>query len=537
MRNPAPSSAVPPQDRPPLWFWGIPATVALLRALPFLWLKSATPPKGMEFLGLAYIPFDFLSYLSFIRQVGDSASVFFYNAFTTAPQSPRFILLFHWLLGAVSALTGIAPDWVLELSRIPLVFVFFAVLWWFLRPILPDRPERLWACLLIAFSGGIEGFIRPFAGFLPPAMGQILLVDTWDMLGWNTFGSMFNPLWITGLILTLVTFRPVLEPAGTPRPRELFQVGAGIFLTFCVHGYTVVFILGLIACKPVFEQVAGHTMNWGRTIRIGLAAGVSLLLCVAIGHWQSRDEVYRLCSGGLFGNNMASVFWYPITLGVLGVLAIRGFRVWCVHAHPYRYAIAAWILTSTFLHSSPIVAGFKFVYQLHLPLCILAAPVARSLAAEYFGKAGRHRLVSVAVGLLLFATPLNFTVASVLRATRNSVIPADDAGMVRLLSQRSAGNVLAPPTVGNLIPAFTRHRVWVGQWFLTPGYESKAAEYERLVGDPNAYERLDRVLEDQHIAYLVVSGDRAESLARRLGRRVQEQLSQGHWVLFVLTSK
>jgi hypothetical protein len=415
-----------------------------------------------------------------------------------------------------------------------LVFGFFGVLWWFLRPILPDRRERLWACLLAGFSGGIEGFIRPFAGLLPPAMGQTLLVDTWDMVGWNTFGSMFNPLWIAGLILTLVTLRPVLEPEGTPRPRELFQVGAGFFLTYFVHGYTAVFLLGVVVCKPPFELAIGHPMNWSRTIKIGLAMALSLLLCAAIGRWQSQDEVYRLCAGGLFGRAVISVFWYPLTLGVLGVLAVRGFRGWCRQAHPYRHAIAAWILTAIWLHSSPILAGFKFVYQLHLPLCILAAPVARSLAAGYYGKPGRRRLASVLVWVLLFATPVTFTVASVLRATRHSAIPTDDAAMVRILSQRKTGNVLAPPTVGNLIPAFTRHRVWVGQWFLTPDYERKAAEYEQLVGDPNAYERLEKLIQDQHIAYLVVTGDRAEKLARRLGQRIQEQLTQGRWVLFVL---
>ena len=95
LNDPAPPAAVSSRDRPPAWFWIIPAVVAFLRTLPFLWLKCAVPPKGMEFLGLGYIPFDFLSYLSFIRQVGDNASIFFYDAFTTAPQSPRFILLFH----------------------------------------------------------------------------------------------------------------------------------------------------------------------------------------------------------------------------------------------------------------------------------------------------------------------------------------------------------------------------------------------------------------------------------------------------------
>src|SRR5689334_4179136 len=136
------ASDKPGPDRPPSWFWLMPLVAALIRTVPYLTVLRASPPPGKVYLKFGYIPKDFLAYLAFMRQVGDTGSSIFVNPYTTEPQQPRFVFLFHWLLGAVAALTG-HLNAVLELARFPLAFLLFWLLWRFLRDILPDRRERL----------------------------------------------------------------------------------------------------------------------------------------------------------------------------------------------------------------------------------------------------------------------------------------------------------------------------------------------------------------------------------------------------------
>jgi hypothetical protein len=139
-------------------------------------------------------------------------------------------------------------------------------------------------------------------------------------------------------------------------------------------------------------------------------------------------------------------------------------------------------------------------------------------------------LVSVA----LFSSPAFVTVNSIRTATEKNCMPADYARIVKTLALRQAGNALVPPDLGNVIPAFTPDRVWVGQWFLTPEYTRKVAAYRDLVGNPKLFVLLEALIREQHIRYFVAPKDKADQLSELLGKRVQEQLPHGNWVLFVL---
>jgi hypothetical protein len=228
----------PASDRPPWAFWLLPLAVAGLRGLPYLWSRLAPAGEGQAILRVGYIPQDFLSYLAFVRQAADQGSVLLHDPFTTEPQGERFVLLLHWLLGQVVRITGGTPDLVLELSRVPLTLAFFAVLWAFLRPILPDRGDRVWACLLIGFSGGVEGFLRPFVRLMPDAVQAPFEGAVWHMYGWNTFESLFNPLWIAGFTLLLLVLGPALAPHGPRDRRAMIVMGTALLLLHVVHPYS-----------------------------------------------------------------------------------------------------------------------------------------------------------------------------------------------------------------------------------------------------------------------------------------------------------
>jgi hypothetical protein len=521
--------------RPPRWYWGLPAIIAFLRTLPFLCQRLSSPPEGFEYVGVSFIPKDFLSYLAFIRQVRDNASLLFYNPFTTVPQTPSFVLLFHWALGAVASVFGIPPNWAFELSRIPLLFVFFWLLWRFLTPWIPARRTRCWASLLIGFSGGLECFVLPITSLLPPSISAVFRQEAWDMYGWSTFAGFFNPLWITSMILGLWLLPLILGTQGPLRRRELAQVLAGFVLAYFVHPYFAVFLAALGGTRPVLGWLLRGDKVSKPPGPLLATLVIALLACVAAGQWQAMDPVYRNSSAGIFGTQNVSVFWWPVTLGVVGLLSLRGLAHWWESGHPWREPMAVWVLTVILLMTSPIINGYKFVFLIHLPLCILAAEPLGVIVDHLIAKTRATRWVSLLLlTVLLFASPIYLTVRSVRAAKEDSLVPAAYLEIVRELAGLPTGNVLAPADLGNIIPAYTSDRVWVGQWFLTPYYKDKSTAYQALVSSPTVSGTLDSIIADGQILYVVVPSANAAWLIEHFGPRIGRRSDHGNWVLLVL---
>lgn len=523
-----------PGDHPPAAFWLLPAVVALLRLLPYQASLALEPPPGMSSLNVGYMPKDTLAYLSFIRQTADDGSFLLYNAFTTDSQTPRFVLLLHWLLGVASRLSGLAPAQVLELSRVPLIFAFFAVLWRFLRPILPERRVRVLCCLLVGLSGGVDWLVEPLLRLAPPGVAWQFGMSTQDVFGWSTFEAMFNPLWIAGLTLCLVALGPILAPRGPRTAGDFAAIFGGFLLLVATHAYSAAVVAGIALVLPVTEALLGAGLLWRRHARIWLALLPALVLAALLSWWQAQDPVYRAASGNFFGPEEISVFWYPFTLGATLPLAVCGARAWFAEGHPYRFAVSAWIAAVAWLHSSPLLNGYHFLLYLHLPVCILAAPALARLwrPSELAGLA--RWAGAAALAFVLFAAPLAVTTRAMDDVARYNLFPADEADVLLDLQRRPAGNALVHARLGNLVPAFTPHRVWLGHWFLTPDRKARATRYERCTSDPAHAAELPALLAEQAIAYLVVPSASAERLAALLGGRVAERARHGELELLVL---
>lgn len=524
-------------DRPPAAFWLLPAVIALLRVLPYHASLALEPPPGSVALQIGYMPKDTLAYLAFIRQAADDGSFLLANPFTTEPQAPRFVLLLHWLLGIASRTTGMPPSQVLELSRVPLTFAFFFVLWGFLRPILPERRVRLIGCVLVGLSGGIDWMVEPLLGFLHPGVAMELSRATQDVFGWSTFEALFNPLWIAGLTLVMIALGPVLAPRGPERPREYAAIGVGFLLLFLVHPYSAI-VVGAVAATAAVADVVLHGVRvWRRHARVALAFAPAAVLVLLLARWQAGDAVYRATSGGLLGPEALSPFWYPLTVGVTLLLALRGAQLWLHEAHPYALGVLAWIAVVVWLHSSPVLNGYHFLLYLHLPLCILAASAldrAWSLHRS-FGAPQWAGLVVLAVAL--FAAPFATTVRAVADVARYDVFPSEYGDVIVDLAARPRGNAIVPPALGNLLPAYTAHRVWAGHWFMTPEKPRRAARYARWTSTPDAPGALDDlrgVVREQAIAYVVVPSEVAPAIAAALGEAVAERRPHGTLELLVL---
>ncbi len=521
-------------DLPPASFWVLPAAIALLRMIPYLWSLVVEPPDGTAVLNIGYNPRDFLSYLAFIRQAASDGTFLWHDVFTTEPHEPRFILLFHWILGAISGVSGASPTTVLEMSRVPLTFAFFGVLWWFLRPLVPGSRDRLATCAVIGLSGGIEGLVRLFIADVPAAFNPALILQsTWPLFGWNTFQVLYNPLWIAALTIFLVVLRPILHPSGPQGWAELTQVAVGFFILYWVHPYSAIVVLAIVLTSPIVELLFDQPVNWRKYARVAGALTGALAVIGPIAWWQSQDAVYRAASGNVFGSLQLPVFWYPLTLGAVGIVAVRGARLLFASRDPHRFAIASWIVAVVLLHTSPLLNGYHFILYLHLPLCICAAPEVLKIFTSIRDSHRAARLKALGLLAALFVGFGLSTVEAVSDVRQRNLVPAAYREIVTSLATRPSGNALVPPALGNILPAYTGHRVWVGHWFLTPNYTEKTAQY-RAMASGSVPADLRSVVSGQQIRYLVWPRDARDNILDALGSQVDSTVSFGTHDLFVL---
>ncbi len=512
------------------------AITAVLRALPFTATRAISAGGGDAFLPIGFIPKDWCQYVALIREPSVPGSLALANPFTTEQQSGRFVLLLHQALRAVYRATGIDPFWLVELSRPVLLACLLCAFWQLLRLVFHHDRERTWAAWLLALSGGFGALVGAFVPVSPSPLHQVVRQDLWTMMGWTAFEALYNPLWIAGLSLLFLLLCIVLAPGGVLGVRESAVAAVLWIALWFTHVYSALAALAIVAAVPAVEACAG-AVRWREHLGRAAALLPAVAVVGAITMWQLLDPVFRASSGGILGTQLLPSFWYPFAYGALGFLALRGLGAWTHSGHPWRHALVAWIAAAALLHASPLINGYHFVAYLYPALCIAAAPV----VADLFARARATRLpwlAACALGAVLFSSPVIVTIVDCRAALSESRVPVTVVQLLQALSTRRPGNVLSPPEFGNLIPAFGPHRVYVGHWFMTPGFGSRSSRYWSMVngGDAAATE-LTELVRDAHIDYLVLPADSLKSFAPILANSPEHPDVFGPWALVSLRAR
>ncbi len=138
---------------------------------------------------------------------------------------------------------------------------------------------------------------------------------------------------------------------------------------------------------------------------------------------------------------------------------------------------------------------------------------------------------------LLFVSPCFVTMRSLREARAESAVPAAYMPALAELRKVPPTNVLAPPQLGNVIPADTPHRVWLGHWFLTPDFRARSSGTGCSSSNPETQARVLRVLIDAHrIGAVVVPASAAPRIAALLAPRVARASTHGEVTTLVLRS-
>jgi len=513
--------------------------MAALRAIPFVFALYHT--EGTEVcVPVGYNYADFLQYSALIRQGAEQAPTL-YNPFTTEPQQPRLILLYHEALGLLHRFSGIDPFWLLELSRIPLLFLFFHALWRFLVPVFSQTPDRTCACILVALSGGLEPLFVPLIQRLPPDLMDVSVQQLSPLLGWSTFQSANNPLWVAGLWLMLLVLGRAL-PHQDFHPRAALTAALLLLILLFTHPYSAIATAAIIATYSLLRLIFEGGGARPVLKHCALVLVPALAIGAVINRWQSGDAVFAKISGGLFGSKAIPVFWYPLTYGLLLVFAFFGWRHWDAARRHWLIVLEAWIAAIMLLHTSPLLNGYHYVYPQHIAICILAAPA----AVAFFGRCwsgGASRKATAALAILaLCASSLFVTMISV-KDSLNAKVPAEFIQIARHLQTEPRGNVLAPPLLGTVLPAYVPTFVYAGHWFMTPEFSRRAEEYGHLLRffesgsrDPAVRAEIARFIAEQRFRYIIVPAPLAAQ-ARALIENVVDERQFTSLTLLVLASR
>jgi hypothetical protein len=515
MTTPAVDNSGRPAKSLPILVLVIAIVIPLLAMIPTGYGYLVQRPPEKIFMGFRYMADDHNSYATFINQSAEEGKLFMENRYTTEPQKGRFVLLYMWLVGTISRLTGLGVIGSWELARFLAGFGFMLAAWCFSGVLFDDTRKRLLAYVFVGFSGGIGWLLSLLTAPLILGTSDGYLKDTFNFQwNWSTFGSMVTPLWVAPAALLLVCAYLI----GGQRQRLWQYLGVVLPpLIWFMHPYTGIaayLTFALFPLLPLFGAMWRlERLPW-ESVRERLATVWPMLLSTVIVlsyiFWAKQDQVYAASSQRVFTwTPTYSIFLYPFAYGLLLPLALYGIRWSGDLPRHARDILIAWLAAATILSVNPFLAGVKFQYLVHLPLAFFAVHGLVELKSRsQFVRNALKGAGVLLIGALLFLNSalLVLKVIPTTASDRNIFLHATEMQAMAFLKQQPPGNVLSSVWAGNRIAWLSAKKVYVGHWFLTIDGDRKLSEVKAFFGPELSVEQKRSWLATREIRYVYYGG-------------------------------
>ncbi|MCI0437047.1 MAG: hypothetical protein L0271_25915 [Gemmatimonadetes bacterium] len=158
--------------RVPGWVWLVGLLAAAVHIAPYLVARAGTP-DGWTFTANLSVSPDYMQYRVWERQT-PSEGVFVSNRFTPEPNPPHLPVLPYWVVGQLSAWTGISPEWTYAWLGSLLALLFAPLLYHAVRRFSPSQAAVPWVFGALLVGGGLGGYIK-FLEDIPWVRGNYLL--------------------------------------------------------------------------------------------------------------------------------------------------------------------------------------------------------------------------------------------------------------------------------------------------------------------------------------------------------------------------
>jgi hypothetical protein len=241
---------------------------------------------------------------------------------------------------------------------------------------------------------------------------------------------------------------------------------------------------------------------------------LSFVVVAAYLRWAMQDAVFK--ENSLQSANWSayySIFLYPISYGLVLVLALFGIR-WCrSFAERPRHFLLAWLAASIPLSTNPYYAGVKYQYLVHLPLALFAAHGILELRR----RSERARALSrglggvVLGGLLFINAPLSLLKDLPKTALERDIyVPQAEIDAARFLDSQPQGNVLCTFHSGNYLAWLSGKKVFEGHWLLTIDSSSKEQEVRAFFSPKVSTDSKRTFLRENNLRYVYIGTEESK---------------------------
>ncbi len=515
------------KERNAVWFCA--AGLAVAASLPYLWALFLNP-SGFSFLGFTHNIDDGAVYLSWINQVAHG-KLFATNLYTPEAHAAQFNLLFV-LIGWVCAITRVSGVVVFHIFRILLAFAVVMYGWRFSRQFLQEWKERILFVQLLGFSSGLGWLIR--GGEIPNAP-----VDTWQPEAITFLSAYLNPLFLAGLLLTMVALDNLLSAVRTFKIRYALYAGVALLLLGNVHTYDV---LTIAAVWLLYIVVLGMRLRRFPGKEIGMSLIAALMAVPSLAY-----QFYSFTSDPAFAARVNSpapsptIWFYFIGYGLVLAAAVVGAwrfgRVKSPNVDPWLLLIYAWAVIGFIMPYIPAAQQRKLVMGLHIPLCILAAYGIGPL----FARLKEHAFNVAVCGLVLVMSVSNWMfMANDSRLLENGrtvthyppyARTAEFSAMTELQRVSEPTSVIyATPELALWIPVYSGLRVYYGHWSETPDYAGKLGRFLEFRDESTRDITRDQIVTESGADFLVFDSNRypvSDSLRSYFDRRLKQVWESG----------
>lgn len=468
-----------------------------LSSMPYF-IAPLIVPTGSEFTGFLLNPIDGFSYLAKMRQ-GSSQPFEFVLPYAVEAGPGALLFVFHLLLGSVSAFAGLPPLLTYHTARAIGATLMFGSSYLFFAQVFPTGRAKWAAFALVLFGSGLGWLALPF---------DLLSIDLWvpeaiPLL--STYANAHFPLATAALLfsVTLIVFKKVLIRGRLPL---IFICGSLLAFT---QPFSVAVMGAALGTWIVIEIVVQFRSGRQFEVRAWIDGLLALLLgaiAVLIYDWAAIGS-HPMLQIWTRQNLTPSPSVLETLLGysIVFLLAIVGTLIGGVRSQPAGRLMLVWALLNLVLLYSPFPLQRRLTLGLFVPLAGLAAAGLVAVAPT-----ARRFAVLLGVALALSLPSHGIVVASGLFAASQGepgfASSRDDRAIYDWIDVNlpSSVVVLAAPTSGSQLPAYTDVRVLYGHPFETPNADEQQKLVERLLrwsGDPEAGLELLRSAGVEYVVY------------------------------------
>ncbi len=243
-------------------------------------------------------------------------------------------------------------------------------------------------------------------------------------------------------------------------------------------------LLGILVVSELAFGLGGAAGRWRLPVVTGIAAALPLLYYGLLSHldpvWARSGHVN---SGGV---PLLSVVVSLVPLGLPALLAYRfrprSFQSVAVHARPVVALAVYAVIDEAHVGTYPLHA----LQGLSLPLAVLAVAGLSTLRIPLGNRLKVLVGTAVVVALLLPSGLRNLNSArsvgntSVFGREPYFITAGEERALTYLGDAPLAGAVLAPEYLGQVVPAETGRKTWVGIFSWTPDYDRRVSLTEAL---------------------------------------------------------